>query len=423
MILPVLLSMRRGNLSISGVMQSAQESLRDPMREQRLSALLMNLMQRNVQNVSHVIALPFIGTGGAELVALNFARAVREIHPENQVLVVVTDRSYVDPRVAVTEGVHVAVLGEFTDGDSNHKQKQQLLLDLLLAIKPRVFHAINSDAGWNVITDSGERLKLIIRLFASIFTFQFADDGKTKIGYAAYYLQPGLPMLTALLSDNERFVIDARDEYQLKEEGRKLRTVYNPSRVAVGQWKAAAFERIASRAVDGKRPSFLWAGRLDSQKRPELLAEIIRACPQYDFHVYGQAVVHDSKPLPDLPNLYMHGPFSSTEECLAERSYTAFLFTSKCEGMPNILLEIGTLGLPIIAPVVGGVGELIKNMTGYPLPELATQADYQEAMKAIIENPEEADARSRTLVELINDRHTWEHFVVQVKTLESYVNE
>ncbi|KIG07751.1 glycosyl transferase group 1 [Burkholderia sp. MR1] len=371
--------------------------------------------------MSHIIAVPFLGTGGAENVALGFAKAIREIKPDCHVLIVVADRAMVDARVQQFPGVHVAVLQKYTVNDS-YALKQQLLEDLIVALRPAVFHNINSEVGWSAIINSGAKLGHYTRLFASIFAFQFAPDGVKKIGYAAYFLQPGLPALTALLSDNKRFVIDAIDEYGLAEAGQKLKAVYNPSRIATVGWKDRALARLA-RTESGqaaRRPSFLWAGRLDKEKRVDLFLEIVARMPQADFYVYGQTVVDSGEAIPRLPNLHLKGPFASPEELVAERLYDAFIFTSKWEGLPNILVEMGTLGIPIVAATVGGVGELIMKQTGYPLPEKATIDDYLTAMNDVIAHPSDARERARALVELIDQRHTWEAFIDSVKGIRDY---
>ncbi|ONR67567.1 glycosyltransferase [Burkholderia cenocepacia] len=423
-ILPVLLSLRQENPSIGRALKAAfvqPPMLRDGVRELRLQNLLLDLARRGVKNVSHIIAVPFMGTGGAENVALNFARAVRELYPQQQVLLVVADRSHVDERVVQINGVHVVVLGDFTNSDS-YELKQVLLCDLIVAIKPAVFHNINSEVGWSVIIESGEHLKRIAKLFACIFAFQFAEDGKSKTGYAAYFLQPGLPALTALLSNNQRFVTDARVVYQLGDQGAKLHAIYNPSRALGENWRDVALDRIARRsaALSGKRPAFLWAGRLDKEKRIDLLVALAKVCPQFDFYVYGQSVVDSGELLPKLSNLHLEGPFSSPAELVVDRLYTGFIFTSKWEGMPNILLEIGALGVPIVAPAVGGVGELITSATGYLLSESPTANDYRVAMEAMIADPDTTDARARALVDLIGTRHTWPRFVECVRELEGY---
>lgn len=89
-------------------------------------------------------------------------------------------------------------------------------------------------------------------------------------------------------------------------------------------------------------------------------------------------------------------------------------------GNADILLEIGALGVPIVAPAVGGVGELITSATGYLLSESPTANDYRVAMEAMIADPDTTDARARALVDLIGTRHTWPRFVECVRELEGY---
>ena len=58
------------------------------------------------------------------------------------------------------------------------------------------------------------------------------------------------------------------------------------------------------------------------------------------------------------------------------------LLTSRHEGLPNVLLEAQSLGVPVVAPDVGGTGETIANgVTGWAVrhAEPLTHATYQLA--------------------------------------------
>jgi glycosyltransferase involved in cell wall biosynthesis len=91
--------------------------------------------------------------------------------------------------------------------------------------------------------------------------------------------------------------------------------------------------------------------------------------------------------------------------------------------MPNILIEVGALGIPVIAPTVGGVGELIDNDSGYPLPERPSVEDYDLALRAVLGDPVQALARAGRLLEKITQRHSWEGFVASVADLPGYLDE
>ena len=378
------------------------------------------------------IALPFLATGGAELMALNLCIAVRQLRPEQSVVLLITDRKLVSERIKLPPGVLLVVFDNYLDGSQSYERKQALLRDLLVAVQPQVFHNINSEVAWNLILAEGDRLKLYTSLYASIFAFQFAPDGRTKIGYAAYFLKKAIPHLKGLLSDNRRFVADAALEYDLSSaEKQRLIVLYQPCRlleddnhrVGLQRLQLRLDELLASAGSQGqRRPQVLWAGRLDAEKRVDLLLDVVRRCTFADFRIYGQVVLADGMPLPSLPNLSYEGPFTSPIEWLDRYEFDAFLFTSRWEGMPNILLEAGALGIPVIAPRVGGVGELVNEATGYPLPERPTASDYERALNQVVSYPLEALERARRLYELVRERHGWDSFVAGVAALSNYVS-
>jgi glycosyltransferase involved in cell wall biosynthesis len=391
----------------------------------RRALILVGAQVAEFGPVSHVIVLPFLATGGAERVALNFAKAVRVAHPDNSVLLVVADRPTVSDRVELPPGVALLSLDSAFDAAANYELKQRLLEDIVVAIRPHVLHNINSEVAWGLILARGERLSHLTRLFASIFAFQFAPNGRTKTGYAAYFLKPGLPSLVGLLTDNQRFVRDAATEYALSaSEMEKLHVVYNPVRASgkgVVPPIEIRLEELASRRSD-RRLRVLWAGRLDEEKRVDLLVELIEQADFADFDVFGQAVVNAATVLPARANVNFRGAFGAPEELVQDVIYDAFVFTSRWEGMPNILLEVGLLGVPVIAPTVGGVRELINPETGYPLPERPEVSAYLRALEQIRSRPQDAVERARALGRLIERRHSWEAFTAAIGMIPEYLD-
>lgn len=396
-------------------------------REAALDAALRELSV-NIKDsgpVCHVIVLPFLATGGAERVALNYAQAARNANPGSTVLIVIADRGLVSDRVILPFGAQLLVLDAFFEGESSYTEKQQLLEDLLTALRPKVTHNINSEVAWNLYLSKGERLAKITKLFASIFAFQFSPDGKSKIGYAAYFLQPGIRHLTGLLSDNKRFIHDASDEYSLPDADRaKMHAIYNPVRVERSRLSPDVHARLAeiSTRQSSRRLKILWAGRLDEEKRIDLLFELIGNCDFADFDVYGDRVMTRDSALPEFPNAQYKGAFSTPEELVDNTIYDAFIFTSRWEGMPNILLEVGALAIPVVATTVGGVGELITDETGYPLPERPAIADYLDALRKVQADPVAASIKARNLLALIEERHSWSAFEEAAKQIPEYFN-
>lgn len=404
-------------------------AVRDDGREYALAWMLARMAQHAAEHgpPRHWIALPFLATGGAERVALNLCRGVRAHRPHESVLLLLTDRKLIDPRMEVPPELLVLCLDDYLADDLSYARKQALLRDLLIAARPSSFHNINSEVAWHLILEEGPRLKSFTRLFASIFAFQFTPDGRKKIGYAAGFLKQGMPHLSGLLSDNRRFLEDAAEEYQFgPAEKARMHVLYQPCRLLDGGVSEAGRMRLAGRrnadAAAHGRLQVLWAGRLDAEKRVDLFLDVVRSCPFADFRVFGQVVLEQGTDLPVLPNLSYEGPFSSPLEWIDRFDFDAFLFTSRWEGMPNILLEVGALAIPIIAPTVGGVAELITAETGYPLPQVPSVDDYCRALQWLAQDPDEALSRAERLLERIETQHQWSRFAAKLLQIPDYLS-
>ncbi|WP_287984892.1 glycosyltransferase [Diaphorobacter sp.] len=408
------------------------EGQREPGIERALQRVLDDIARHAAMHgpAFHWIALPFLSAGGAQQVAINLCRALRELRPDESVALLMTDRRIAGAMLQLPDGVCTVTFDDYLGEGASYARKQALLRDLLRAGQPASFHNINSEVAWHLIVAEGEQLACYTRLYASIFAFQFARDGHKKIGYAAYFLERAMPHLAGLLSDNWRFIDDAAQEYGFDDTARaRAAVLYQPCRLdpqTEGDWPGvsrltARKQRLRGAPVPARRAQILWAGRLDEDKRVDLFLDVVRHCTFADFRVFGQVVLDGAAALPQLPNLSYEGPFSSPVEWVARHDFDAFLFTSRWEGMPNVLVEAGAMGIPIIAPTVGGVRELVSEETGYPLPERPTVDDYERAIRRLVGDPLEAVTRAEHMLARVQTRHSWAGFVDALAQVPGYV--
>lgn len=119
------------------------------------------------------------------------------------------------------------------------------------------------------------------------------------------------------------------------------------------------------------------AFRMSEEKRPllwvEVAAEVARRDGRPHFIVYGDGpmradMVRLAERLGIADRLHLPGPESELASCY--KAMNVALLTSRHEGLPNVLLEAQSLGVPVVAPDVGGVREAIRpGVTGWAVAD------------------------------------------------------
>jgi glycosyltransferase involved in cell wall biosynthesis len=171
----------------------------------------------------------------------------------------------------------------------------------------------------------------------------------------------------------------------------------------------------------------LWAGRLDREKRTDVLAAVaerMRDAPLH-FHVFGSATLDSTgayeRVLRGLANVTLHGPFDGFES-IPHGDFDAFLYTSGWDGLPNVLLAAAAAGLPIVAPDVGGVGEFISEQTGFLVSAPDAVDEYVAALEAIHAKRQDVRARAEAAQTLLSTRHSRESFRRALSTIPGYLS-
>jgi len=186
-------------------------------------------------------------------------------------------------------------------------------------------------------------------------------------------------------------------------------------------------ERKAGKESDKAHLDILWAGRLDRQKRPDILCEIARYSEDlpFRFHVYGSSVMDTDiyiKKLSQLNNIKYYGAFEGLFS-LPVDLYDVFLYTSQWDGLPNVLLEAISQGLPVIASSAGGISELIINeKSGFLVEPWNNVFGYIDCLKRIYGDKSLRKFFTENAYDLIIKRHSRESFKVLLKETEGYIS-
>jgi glycosyltransferase involved in cell wall biosynthesis len=286
----------------------------------------------------------------------------------------------------------------------------------LIQKQPAVIHNINSPLGYDLFERHGRSLAAGSRLFASAFCEDLSPEVK-RGGPAFERLPRCIDDLSAVLCDNRAFPSRLIGIYDFPPG--KVMTVYFP-----------APPQAPRPEGDHRGPELrvLWASRLDWQKRPDVLLEVASACSGMPvvFHVYGESVLDPAgkrykRRLAGRRNVILHGAYDGFESIPA-REHDVFLYTSQSDGLPNVLLEAMATGLPVIAPLVGGIGELVTEDTGFPVSGPDAVGEYVGRLREVLADRSLAGPRVRAATELLRERHSRKAFVARLREVPGYLS-
>lgn len=143
----------------------------------------------------------------------------------------------------------------------------------------------------------------------------------------------------------------------------------------------------------GKRTNIITVGRLESQKNHKLLieafAQIADEFPMENLLIYGEGSQKDElKKLTKVLNIEKRVFFMGTSIDIEEKIKGAKLFvlSSDYEGLPNVLMEAMTVGLPVISTdcPCGGPRMLIDNNINGVLVNTGDKYDMANSIRKIL---------------------------------------
>jgi glycosyltransferase involved in cell wall biosynthesis len=117
------------------------------------------------------------------------------------------------------------------------------------------------------------------------------------------------------------------------------------------------------------QPRVLFAGSLRPFKQPQLLLDAAARFPHADFVIVGEGLMagelRDRVQSEKLANVFLSG--SLPEQAMRQEYQKAdiFLFPSRWEGSPKVILEAAASGLPVIARNNYQPETVIDGQTGY----------------------------------------------------------
>lgn len=366
------------------------------------------IRQCTVEHYTHCFAIPWLKRGGADLVTLKHIEVANK-QPGTKILVMLTEPGESPWRARVPKNVDILDISQHVSSIS-HEEILVVISRLLIQLRIDVLHIINSRHAWDVICNYGLPIHQRTKIFASIFCDDY-DKYNQPVGFARQYLWRCYKYLTKVFSDNTTFPRLLCQTYGYDQE------LFSILKIPI----EIAHNAVVSRNPVGRR--VLWAGRLDRQKRPDLLLAIARSMPDVEFHVYGDTVLESLdkviSELKTLKNIVMEGAFDGVES-LPFNEFPVFLYTSQWDGTPTIVIAAASASIPIVASCVGGVNDIVKESTGFPVRDIENVAEYVNNLHYVLENFHEAEMRAVAAMKYVENEHSQSEFEFSLLNTEGY---
>lgn len=325
-----------------------------------------------------IVLLPWLRPGGAEKYILHVLEEITRQDPEANFLVIAGQSAAKHEWVnkLPSSAVFLDVYNAFPLLDDVDRDVMLVRALLALGSKKARLHVKASGFSHRLLDAYAPVLRDAFR----IIYYRFCDDavqwrGESWRGpWGLMTMRRHLPCFWKVVSDCQAIVRD--DLKMLGTLGERYEAIYTRCELGAG----SAHGEVPRRRL-------LWASRIGPQKRPGLLVGIAHALKDA-----GLDVVIDVYGMPDdgtdprelfgdgVPGVEYCGGFSEFQQ-LPVSSYDAFLYTSGYDGLPNILLEAMAARLPVIAPDIGGIGEVVRpGVTGW----LVNARDDQELIAGYV---------------------------------------
>lgn len=340
--------------------------------------------------------------GGGDKVVLNYVNTLRELRPDWTIALLITEPFVNNWKDRVPNDVAYI---DFGNAASNVRQdlKHLLLARITVQSKTRRFMLAMTPFGFEMVE---KYPNVFSRDKYQIDSVAFCSDvdsyGRTW-GIHFFGIPETFESLHGIYTDNQKVIDETLGLEPLMRD--RFTVHYQPVHYKLLSPKV--------HKKKGESLNILWASRIAKQKRPDIVTSIARAIENTDHHIdmYGNLEdgfsEHD---LSGISSLSYCGGFDGFDT-LPLDDYDALLYTSSFDGVPNILLEATAMGLPIIAPNVGGVSEFIKDhKTGLLIDNIEDVAQFSKAISFLSMNPDKARKMVQAAQKLLKSQHSYNNF-------------
>lgn len=370
------------------------------------------------------VMVPWLGIGGADLVALNYAKGLARSERFGGSTAIIatylpsrTIRELVPPDVTF---VQVSTdLRALTPARQN-----QLIAQAIALTQPGLVVGVNCFDLVEALGSFSNPMTASSPIYLSLFAFDRIGDGYPTNPITDDPARYFLDSIAGLITDNTATKGYVDETLGLDPGFMRVHRQPALDEIPALDERTSAFQD--ERFDSEHRFRLLWPHRLDPEKRPRSLIRVMelarsRGLP-ISIDVYGSRVLGESgdKILADLERagIAYRGPYSGGLAALPTSEYHAMLLTSAWEGLPLVVVQSMLLGIPVIATAVGGVPDIVLDrQTGFLAKDPDDAVAFVDAIETLIASREERRRVIRAAYAFAVDNHGWDRFRERIDDL------
>lgn len=340
--------------------------------------------------------------GGARRMEGNIAHALAKKCGAEEVVVLITDESGVLPARRFPDGCRVIDFASAAVG-LGQPRRERLLVEFLRSLHPEAVFNINSRLLWDALATYDRVLSSAFDIIACFFCNERDMYGFWS-GYPVKYLYRHFGTFKKICADShflKNWICTHSCASQAMEE--KVVVLEAPVEPGLQKSKVPPVDKSRRRQV-------FWSGRLDRQKRIDIVYALADRMTDVDFRLWGESVLdsHGESVLrPD--NVVLEGTYGHFSE-LPLKECDAWLYTSEWDGVPSILLEVAMTGIPLVGSCVGGTEEIMQRDLTEPVTDIDDVSAYEAGIRRILSDTDKARARADELRSVLIRNRSFENF-------------
>lgn len=371
-----------------------------------------------VSKYDTVCVLPWLEPGGGEKYILRILVQISKISKNNKILVLAVEPNNANKwRDRLPENSIFLNLWAFTT-DLSEDDRLRLLVTFLLAVAENgaSLHLKAGKVANQLMNQFGKSLSSHYKIYNYVFAFEWKKyfDQWIISDEMVENIRTYLPYTTAFISDNKTVpeMLSNLFGVQYKE---KFKTVYA---------YCTAKESTIIKCNNTDQRKFLWASRVCKQKRFDLLPKIAEQLKKLGIpitiDVYGQ--VEDGIIIKNTSSIKYMGIFDGIDS-IDLTPYSGFIYTSNFDGVPNIILEIMSKGIPVISAIGkrSAIHEVVTEATAWPVTDDINDNllinEYCSKIQEVIENPQKAQEKALVAFNNVLTQHSQQKHFEMVKEL------